>query len=126
MKAQSPDSGSDVGAIAFESAVMEISDSEDEAESSPRKSATARRVHRKRAMSDDEITSSGSRDPSEEYVGIPVTWKGKGKASQRKRKVVEDSDSQEGIQPRRRKLIKGERPLTPETENLMEELDEDS
>ncbi|THH33837.1 hypothetical protein EUX98_g254 [Antrodiella citrinella] len=120
---RSLESGSDVGAIAFEPEVIELSDSDEEAKSSPRRPRTTRRIRSKRekSVNSDEVVSES---PSEEPVGIPV-WKGKARAGKRKH-TIEDSDAEEeDVRPKHRKLIKGERPFTPEADDLMEELDED-
>ncbi|TCD71879.1 hypothetical protein EIP91_000011 [Steccherinum ochraceum] len=127
--AQTPESGSDVGAISFEPKVIELTDSEEEAKSSPqRKPATTRHIRKRRAKSDDEADSSPLDSPDEGNSIMPIVWKGKGKAGQEKRKVVvEDSDAEdaeEDVQPKRRKIVRGQRPPTPEPDDLMEELDE--
>lgn len=124
---QSQESGSDVGAIAFEPKVIEISDSEDEKKSSPRRPVTTRHLRRRRAKSDGDDDSTVSDSLSEENIVSPIVWKGKGKAGPGKRKqVIAASESEEDVRPKKRKLVRGERPPTPEEDDLMEELDEDS
>ncbi|KAH8106967.1 hypothetical protein BXZ70DRAFT_1028583 [Cristinia sonorae] len=120
------DSTSDIGAIPFEPDVIEISDSEEEAKSSPRRPRAPRRVRGNRARSSEDDAEPFAGISEEDNIGLPVTWKDKGKVVEKQRKrVVEDSDAEEDIQPKRRKFIRGSRPLTPEPTDLMEELDED-
>lgn len=124
---------SDVGGIAFEPQVVEISSDEEDAEVSPKQpTATQRKTRKRRAESAERTPVIVSSDSGEERIGVPITWKGKAKAKaqdpkgKRKRAVL-DSDSDEDPQPRKSKLVKGARPPTPETddEDLLQEVEEE-
>lgn len=120
------DSSSDPGKIHFEPEVVSVSDSEEEVKSSPRRPAASQAKKRRRvANSDDEGVVVVSTDTEDENIGVPVRWKGKAKEVKGKPTVVH-SDSEEEEQPRRRKLVKGIRPPTPEEDDLMAEVDESS
>lgn len=128
---RSGSTSSNVGGIRFEPKVIEISDSSDVEDSPKRPRATQRKTRRFRAESVEKSSGSASKateeDEEEELVGVPVTWKGKGREVKGKRKrAVVDSDSEDSLRPRRRKLVKGVRPPTPEVDDLLEEVDEKS
>lgn len=122
---------SDVGAIGFEPEVITVSSSseEDAILPSPRKSARSQRKIKKRRADSEERDSAVAESDSDgpEHIGVPVIWRKAGTVTvdKRKRAVIQDSDDDE-LQPRRRKLVKGIRPPTPEEENLLDELDSDS
>lgn len=117
----SSDDGSDVAAIRFEPEVIELSDEN----ASPRRPMTQRHVPRPRGSSvilDEEDAHSAVSDESDAK-----------KATQRKKKlgkrkfILDQSDSQEEeeIQPRKRKLVKGVRPPSEEKDDdIMDEVDE--
>ncbi|KAI0831396.1 hypothetical protein BC628DRAFT_1353507 [Trametes gibbosa] len=112
---------SDAGAIRFEPQVLEISSSEGEQEAAPRPShANKGKKRARRAHSEDSASPVMSEAEAEDvYVR-------KGKRVAKEKVVIFDSDEEEE-QPRRRKLIKGERPYSPvrDENDLMEELDEE-
>ncbi|KIJ17435.1 hypothetical protein PAXINDRAFT_10268 [Paxillus involutus ATCC 200175] len=101
---------SDVGAIHFEPEIMDISD-EDQSPRRPKrkKSIVVTDTIPERELSDDSL---------EENIKMPVRWKGK------KGKAKAIHDSEEDAQPRRRKLIKGVRPPTPQEDSVLDEVDE--
>ncbi|KAG1753462.1 hypothetical protein EDB19DRAFT_831191 [Suillus lakei] len=106
---------SDVGAIKFEPEVIEVSDEDD----SPRRPSTKRR--KKSLVVTDSLPDVAASDSSlEDHIGIPTRWKGS-KKGERKRKAIADSEDES--QPRRRKLVKGARPPSPE-ESAIDEVDE--
>ncbi len=116
---------SDAGAIHFEPHVVVINSSEDEGDLPPRPTFAGKRKKRtKRAHSVDSASAPSSADDEEErelYVR-----KGK-RAGKKSAAAVLDSDEEEELQPlKKRKLVKGERPVTPEADDLMEEVDEHS
>ncbi|CAL1704452.1 unnamed protein product [Somion occarium] len=115
---------SDVGAISFEPAVYSLSDSDDDVKKSPRRPIVRkRRVKASRSNSPSPIIIES--DSEEENVGVPVTWKGKAKAVPKRKLAVLDSDVEEEA-PKRRKLVRGVRPPSPEeSDDLIEELDQD-
>jgi hypothetical protein len=101
----SDDSG--IGAIRFEPKVAVVRDEErDESPPVSRMQKCRRRLLR---------TSSGGEDPGsgEQTDDAPVRWNGK-----RKDKMLQvfDTDSEEDCRPRKRKLVKGERPPSPDDE----------
>ncbi|KAH9951251.1 hypothetical protein B0H21DRAFT_271900 [Amylocystis lapponica] len=117
---------SDAGAIQFErnSKVIDLTD-EDE-QPSPRPSPAKRRnTRRTRADSDEDadVIEISSPTPDREVLGAVSSKgsKGKGKA----KAVVDDSDEEE-VQPRRRRLVRGVRPPSPEEDeaDILEEVDE--
>ncbi|KAI0670291.1 hypothetical protein C8Q78DRAFT_1170257 [Trametes maxima] len=114
---------SDAGAIHFVPQVIEVSSSESDKEVAPRPSLTASVRKRKlRAYSDDSVPPVPS-DPNEDEV-----FARRGKKARKKTQVnVLDSDDEEE-QPRRRKLVKGERPSSPvrdDVDDLLDEIDEE-
>lgn len=106
---------SDVGAIKFEPEVIDVNDEDD----SPRRPST-RRLKRSLVITDSLPDVVASDDSLEDRIGIPVIWKGS-KKGKRKRKAIVDSDGES--QPRRRKLVKGARPPSPEG-SVIDEVDE--
>lgn len=122
-KGTSSDS-SDVGGINFEPEIISLSDSDDDVKTSPRRGpAKKRRV--KASESSSQASSSHSKS-DEENIGIPVGWKWKGKAVHKRKMAVSDSESEEEPRPKRRKLVRGVRPPTPdESEDLMDEVDQE-
>ena len=109
------DSSNDVGAIRFEEDVVDASSDDEQPHLSPMKKRRTRVAsfdnlepfHATNAGSDDELDSK-------------VHWKGKGKQG-----VVIDSDDSGRVNKRR--LVRGERPPSPEDEDdILEDLDEDS
>lgn len=114
---------SDVGAIPFESNTIEISEDEDDEKSSSKRPKTTQRRLRLRRAGSEEVGDMN--DLNEETVGVPVTWKGKGRAGKRKQATI-SSSSDEDPQPRRKKFTKGVRPSTPEASDLRDEVDEHS
>lgn len=129
---ESGSTSSDVGGIAFEPEVVEVSSDEKDVEESPRRPATQRKLRKTRAESVERApvtVSSDDEDEDEEAkIGVPPTWRDRRRDVKGKRKrAVLDSDS-DGPSPRKSKLIKGVRPPTPdaEDEDLLEELDEES
>ncbi|KAI0362212.1 hypothetical protein OH77DRAFT_1416437 [Trametes cingulata] len=114
---------SDAGAIRFEPAVVEISSSESEKEIAPRPSLATKGKKRLRRAHSDESASPIPPDRDEEDVFVR-----KGKRAAKKTATVLDSDDEpEEVQPRRRKLIKGERPSSPAEDevDLLDEVDEE-
>ncbi|GJE90811.1 hypothetical protein PsYK624_069550 [Phanerochaete sordida] len=124
------DSGStssNVGGIAFEPEVIDISTSDEDVDDSPKRPpATQRKTRKRRAESTERSPVVVHTDSDDEEVGVPVTWKGKGKAAGKRKRAVVDSDD-ENPRPRKSKLVKGVRPPTPETaeENLADEVEEE-
>ncbi|KAH9926204.1 uncharacterized protein B0H18DRAFT_1094787 [Fomitopsis serialis] len=114
---------SDVGAIHFETAPATTTE-EDDLKSSPRRPTKKRMLRKKRADSDEENDPQQS---SEEETGVPTTWKRSSKAAGKRREavVVGDEDEEE-VQPRKRKLVRGQRPPSPEEDkdDLLGEVDE--
>ncbi|KAI0647140.1 hypothetical protein C8Q79DRAFT_957904 [Trametes meyenii] len=113
---------SDAGAIRFEPQVIEVSTSESEKEVAPRPSLAAKSRKRKRRAHSDDSASPIALDVEEDEVFIR-----KGKKAGKKAQVsVLDSDD-EGEQPQRRKLVKGERPSSPvgNADDLLDEVDEE-
>lgn len=122
---------SNVGGIGFVKKVVEIlSSEEDEEIRSPRRpTATQRKTRRLRAESEEHSPTFVSEASDIEETGVPVHWKKKAPGAKGKRKrTVLDTDSDEELQPRKSKLVKGVRPLTPEEEeeNMLDEVDEQS
>lgn len=62
-------------------------------------------------------------DSNDEMIGVPLVWKGKAKDTGRKRRVIRSDSDEE--RPRKKKLIKGVRPPTPEPD-MMDEVDASS
>ncbi|KAG2134421.1 uncharacterized protein EDB93DRAFT_1092717 [Suillus bovinus] len=106
---------SDVGAIKFEAEVIDVSDEDD----SPRRPSTGR-LKRSLVITDSLPDVAASDDSLDDHTGIPIVWKGS-KKGKRKRKAIADSD--EESQPRKRKLVKGTRPPSPEG-SVIDEVDE--
>jgi hypothetical protein len=111
---------SDVGAIHFEPEVIDVCD-EDE---SPRRPRAIRQKPRLGA-------ESSNSDEKNNYAALPgvssmnKTRRKSGRFGKRKQ-VEEDSGSEEEVQPKKRKFIKGVRPSSPEEdeEDLLDEVDE--
>ncbi|OBZ75568.1 Uncharacterized protein C17H9.06c [Grifola frondosa] len=119
-RSKEDDDGSDssnVGAIHFEPELRDTSD-----EGSPRRAPTKKR-RILRAVSDDGSPVPPSNQ--EETIGVEVVWKGRRPGA--KRNQILDDEEEEEVQPKRRKLVKGIRPPSPEYEepDLMDEVDED-
>jgi hypothetical protein len=106
---------SDVGAIKFEPEVIDVSDEDD----SPRRPST-RRLKKSLVVTDSLLDVIASDSSLEDRIGIPLRWKGSNKGKN-KRKAIADSDDEN--QPRKRKLVKGARPPSPEG-NVIDEVDE--
>lgn len=107
---------SDVDAVHFEPEVIDLSD-EDE---SPRRPTTKRRAPPVRA-------ESVSQDEKEKSSAKSGRAPGKARRQISKEKeVLEDSDPEEEVQPKKRKFIKGVRPSSPEKDldNILDEVDE--
>lgn len=108
---------SDVGAIKFEPEVIPV-DASDE-DDSPRRPST-RRLKKSLVVTDNQPDVTSSDDLLEDRTGIPMGWKGS-KKGKRKRNAIAESDDES--QPRRRKLVKGARPPSPEG-SVIDEVDE--
>ena len=111
---------SDVGAITFEPELGDLSDHDHEPYVSPPKTRRARLV-RRRAESPANATNiiMTPDEPDEEEVVRP-SRKGK-----RKGRLIHDSGSEE-LPPRKRKLVKGVRPPSPDEANISDDVDKDS
>lgn len=119
-------STSDPGKIHFEPRSPSAFDTdEDETKSSPRKPTLSQQYKRKRMVeSDAEGAIVGlDSDSNDEMIGVPFVWKGKAKDTGKKRRVIQSDSDEE--RPRKKKLIKGVRPPTPEPD-MMDEVDESS
>ncbi|KAF9227887.1 hypothetical protein BS17DRAFT_746822 [Gyrodon lividus] len=103
------DSDSDVGVIHFEPEVMDVSDEDQSPHRPKRRKSLVVTNTPGRELSDDSL---------EENIEVLIRWKGK----KGKEKAI--LNSEEVIQPRRRKLIKGIRPPTPEEDDALDEVDE--
>lgn len=116
---------SDAGAIRFEAPVVEITSSESEKDIAPRPSNTQKGKKRVRRAHSDESASPVVSDAEGDGKGVCVR---KGKRSARKKAVAVLDSDEEDVQPRRRKLIKGERPSSPVVEvvDLLDEVEEES
>ncbi|KIM87118.1 hypothetical protein PILCRDRAFT_300520 [Piloderma croceum F 1598] len=110
--------GSDVGAVHFEP-----EDLSDENES-PRRPTAMRRTPRVRAESSNSDEENKSAAPSVE----PSKNKTRRKSSRfgKRKQVEEDSESEDELQPKKRKFVKGVRPSSPEDdeEDILDEVDE--
>ena len=114
---------SDAGAIHFEPQVVLVSSSGDEGELPPRPTFSSRR--KKRTTRAHSVESASESSAGEEEREVYVR-KGK-RAGKKPVVVVLDSDEEEELRPmKKRKLVKGERPPTPEEGDLMGEVDEHS
>ncbi|KZT09438.1 uncharacterized protein LAESUDRAFT_694923 [Laetiporus sulphureus 93-53] len=116
---------SDVGDIHFEPQAPDVAgDNEDE---SPRRPKTQRLRRRMRSVTSDDENNVASQATSEDEAESPVTWRGNVRKGKRKQTLIlGDSDEEE--QPlRKRKLVKGVRPASPEENevDLLDEVDED-
>ncbi|EGO21468.1 hypothetical protein SERLADRAFT_440729 [Serpula lacrymans var. lacrymans S7.9] len=117
----SGDADSDVGAIRFESRSAPASD-EDEA---PGPSKPTTRIIKKRRIIDKYSSSSEPIILEEDSDDIYMGPKGKVKGKQRQVNDSEEDGSKLQPQTRRRKLIKGQRPLAPDSDDdLLDEVDE--
>ncbi|KAH7889668.1 hypothetical protein F5I97DRAFT_1846179 [Phlebopus sp. FC_14] len=103
-------SDSDVGAIKFEPEVLSIGD-EDESPRPPKR-------RRNRVVTDGSLGHAVSDDSLEENIGVPVRW------NRKKGKLKQVVESEEESQPRKRTLIKGVRPPTPEDDDILDDVDE--
>lgn len=112
---------SDAGAIHFEPPVVTISSSEDEGDLPPRPTFSSKGRKRTKRAHSIESASASSEGEKELYMR-------KGKRAEKKAAAaVLDSDEEEELRPvKKRKLVKGERPPTPEEDDLMDEVDEHS
>lgn len=110
---------SDVGAIKFEPEVISV-DASDEDDDSPRRPSSTRRFKKSLVITDNQPDVASSDDSMEDRIGIPTVWRGS-KKGKRKRNAMADSD--DDSQPRRRKLVKGARPPSPEGD-VIDEVDE--
>jgi hypothetical protein len=107
---------SDVAGIQFEPEVIDLTDDDELA--SPRISRAKKR--KTRLVETDSDSNAAADETKEEDIGVPVRWKGRRNG---KIQRVKDSDSDEP--PRKRKLVKGERPPTPEgSDDIEDEVDE--
>ncbi|KAH9901023.1 hypothetical protein C8Q73DRAFT_635928 [Cubamyces lactineus] len=114
---------SDAGAIRFEQPVIEVTTSSDEDDVAPRPSTSSRGKKRaQRAHSDDSVSPDPV--PADEDMD-DVVFVRRGKRAM-KRSAIFESDEDED-RPRKRKLIKGERPSTPDGDgvDLLDEVDEE-
>ena len=113
---------SDVGAIHFEPTPTPTDEDE------PRPPPKRRRLVKRRADSDED----GAHSPTlnEEATSASAAKKSAGnKAVGKQREVTSEQEDDEDAQPRKRKLIKGIRPPSPEEdeeEDLLNEVDENS
>ncbi|KAI0324521.1 hypothetical protein GY45DRAFT_1331447 [Cubamyces sp. BRFM 1775] len=112
---------SDAGAIRFEAPVVEVTSS-DEDEVVPRPSASSRGKKRAKRAHSDDSESPVPGPPDEDMDDVVYVRRGK---RAMKRSAVFESDEDED-RPRKRKLIKGERPSTPDggEADLLDEVDE--
>ncbi|KAI0748218.1 hypothetical protein C8Q80DRAFT_1170790 [Daedaleopsis nitida] len=114
---------SDPGAIHFEPDVVEPP-SEDEDDFIPRPTPAnkgKRRLKRAHSSASESPVSSGDEEGREMYIR-------KGKRNAKGSSMVFDSDEEEEVYPvKKRKLVKGERPPTPEEDevDLLDEIDEE-
>ncbi|KAI1795783.1 hypothetical protein LXA43DRAFT_989531 [Ganoderma leucocontextum] len=113
---------SDAGAIRFEAPVVVISSSEDEGDLPPRPTFSSKGKKRtKRAHSAESVSAPPSAGEEEQELYVR---KGK-RAGKKSAAAVLDSDEEEELRPlKKRKLVKGKRPPTPEEHDLMDEVDE--
>ncbi|TFK89145.1 hypothetical protein K466DRAFT_661791 [Polyporus arcularius HHB13444] len=115
---------SDPGAIHFEREAAKLSSSEDEEGRAPRPSQTNRRKRIRRAHSDGSASPEPAPDEEEQEVYVR---KGKRPAKKTSAVLVLDSDEEEAHPVKKRKLVKGERPPTPQGDegDLLDEVDEE-
>ncbi|KAI0374990.1 hypothetical protein BV20DRAFT_1118198 [Pilatotrama ljubarskyi] len=115
---------SDAGAIRFEREVVEVSSSDSEKDIAPRPSLASKGKKRLRRAHSDESISPIPLDRDEEEVFVR---KGKRAAAKMPATVLDSDDELEELQPRRRKLVKGERPSSPveDEADLLDEVDEE-
>jgi hypothetical protein len=107
---------SDVAAIHFEPETIILTD--DEELTSPRISRAKKR--KTRLVKTDSDSDVEAQELEEEEIGVPVRWKGRRAGKMRR---INDSDSEEA--PRKRKIVRGERPPTPDgSDGLEGEVDE--
>ncbi|RPD66233.1 hypothetical protein L226DRAFT_500420 [Lentinus tigrinus ALCF2SS1-7] len=114
---------SDAGAIRFEREVVEVSSDEGEEDRAPRRSQASRKRRANRAHSDDSASPQPAPEEDE-----PEIYLRKGKRPAKTTSIVLDSDEEEDDRPvKKRKLVKGERPPTPQEDdaNLLDEVDEE-
>jgi hypothetical protein len=112
----SDEEASDVARIQFEPELIDLTDDEELA--SPRISRAKKR--KARLVETDSDSNTAANDPKEEQIGVRVHWKGG-----RNGKILRVRDSDSDEEPRKSKLVKGERPLTPESsDDIGDEVDE--
>lgn len=110
---------SDVGAIKFEPKPSVQKDT-DEDESPPRSTRKKRRIQPVRIDSGTESAVEEGNVKDDDVFSMPRTRLSKGKGKQ-----VHSTDSEQDALPRRRrKLVKGQRPLTPEEDDIANEVEE--
>jgi hypothetical protein len=119
--------GSDVDAVRFEPRKVQaisVSDDEDQSPRRPKASFKTQRTQLPKSRSESPISITSSNNQSDEKdTGVPARWKGKGVT---RRRCIADSASEPDEQPKRRKLVKGVRPPTPEEpDDLLNEVDEE-
>ena len=119
---------SDVAAIGFEETEASADSvvEEDDLVLSPKKPpASPRKVRRMRADSIEALSITEESDGEPEVIGVPVfRKKGNAVAKPRRNTIVSSSD-EDRPHSKKRKLVKGVRPPTPE-EDLLDEVDSDS
>lgn len=107
---------SDVRRIKFEKEVIALSEDED----SPRRPGK-RTLKSRQAVSDSEESASESKERlKSKRLRIRKQRLGK------RKQVVEESDSEEELKPKKRKLVKGNRPSSPEDtgdEDILDEME---
>lgn len=120
--ARRSNTGSDVDAIRLQPRLHTPDD--DVKDVSPRNPSLKRRR---------TVASEPEDNSEDEILPIPRRKRGKNKTWSMRRAVSDsegedkgEEESAEGTRPQRRNLVKGVRPLTPEEEDLMGDLDEDS
>ncbi|PCH38064.1 hypothetical protein WOLCODRAFT_96408 [Wolfiporia cocos MD-104 SS10] len=112
---------SDAGAIRFEPEVIDIDDDEERSPRRPTKKGQKMRI----IDESDEQAQPNPDSSEEEGAGIPVAWKRK--RSGKQKQVIADESESEEVRPRKRKFIRGMRPLSsPEDDaDLLDEVDSD-
>ncbi|EMD38402.1 hypothetical protein CERSUDRAFT_113556 [Gelatoporia subvermispora B] len=113
---------SNVAAIHFEPEAIDTSEEEPPIRKQPAARSRRTKSRRARIASDDQRTSAASCAESEESpIARPSL-----RASGKRKPLIHDSEEEE-LQPKRRKLLKGVRPPTPEDDdgNLLDGVDED-
>ena len=125
---------SDVGAIDFEEprTSLAVEDIEDDIALSPKRPVgTPRKLRRLRAVSVEKASLSEESDGEPEVVGVPIyrrkkSYDTKPHPARKGKLAIASGDSEDDEpEPKRRKLVKGVRPATPEGD-LLDEVDSDS